>query len=121
MGAGISYVTTNKAQIPVRLKDKDPAGLNRGMAYIDRLIHKRLQRRSITAFEAGQERRRVTPTLDFSGFQNVDLVIEAVFEDLQTQASNGRRRGGELPAGHDFRHQHLVDSHRQNRRSGATS
>ncbi|MCK7461504.1 MAG: fatty acid oxidation complex subunit alpha FadJ [Sphingobacterium sp.] len=83
MGAGIAYVTTNKAQISVRLKDKEPAGLNRGMAHIDRLIHKRLQRRSITAFEAGQERRRVTPTLDFSGFQNLDLVIEAVFEDLQ--------------------------------------
>jgi 3-hydroxyacyl-CoA dehydrogenase/enoyl-CoA hydratase/3-hydroxybutyryl-CoA epimerase len=83
MGAGIAYVTTNKAQISVRLKDKEPAGLNRGMATIDRLIHKRLQRRSITAFEAGQERRRVTPTLDFSGFQNLDLVIEAVFEDLQ--------------------------------------
>lgn len=83
MGAGISYVTSSKARIPVRLKDKDPAGLNRGLAYIDRLIQKRLQRRSITAFEAGQERYRVTPTLDFSGFQAVDLVIEAVFEDLR--------------------------------------
>lgn len=83
MGAGISYVTTDKAQIPVRLKDQDTAGLNRGLAYIDRLIHKRLQRRSLTAFEASQARRRITPTLDFSGFQNVDLVIEAVFEDLK--------------------------------------
>lgn len=82
MGAGISYVTTDKAQIPVRLKDQDVAGLNRGLAYIERLVQKRLQRRSITAFAAGQARRRVTPSLDFSGFQNVDLVIEAVFEDL---------------------------------------
>ncbi len=82
MGAGISYVTSSKAQLPVRLKDQDAAGLNRGLAHIDRLIQKRLHRRSITAFEAGQERRRVTPTLDFSGFQNVDVVIEAVFEDL---------------------------------------
>lgn len=82
MGAGISYVTTDKAQTPVRLKDKEPAGLNRGLAHIDRLIQKRLQRRSLTPFEAGQARRRVMPTLDFSGFQNVDLVIEAVFEDL---------------------------------------
>ncbi len=82
MGAGISYVTTDKAQTPVRLKDKELAGLNRGLAHIDRLIQKRLQRRALTPFEAGQTRRRVTPTLDFSGFQNVDLVIEAVFEDL---------------------------------------
>ncbi|MDQ5908960.1 MAG: 3-hydroxyacyl-CoA dehydrogenase / enoyl-CoA hydratase / 3-hydroxybutyryl-CoA epimerase, partial [Pseudomonadota bacterium] len=83
MGAGISYVTTDKAHIPVRLKDQEPAGLNRGLAYIDRLIQKRLQRHSLTAFEAGQARRRITSTLDFSGFQQVDLVIEAVFEDLQ--------------------------------------
>ncbi len=83
MGAGIAYVTTNKARVPVRLKDKEPAGLNRGLAYIDRLIQKRLQRRSITPFDAGQERHRVTPTLDFSGFHNVDLVIEAMFEDLK--------------------------------------
>ncbi|MDS4031336.1 MAG: fatty acid oxidation complex subunit alpha FadJ [Candidatus Contendobacter sp.] len=83
MGAGIAYVTTNKARVPVRLKDKEPAGLNRGLAYIDRLIQKRVQRRSIAPFEAGQERHRVTPTLDFSGFHNVDLVIEAVFEDIK--------------------------------------
>ncbi len=83
MGAGIGYVTASKAKIPVRLKDKDAAGLNRGLSHIDRLIQKRLQRRSLAPFDAGQERRRVTPTLDFSGFQNADLVIEAVFEDLK--------------------------------------
>ncbi|RUQ34782.1 MAG: fatty acid oxidation complex subunit alpha FadJ [Candidatus Competibacteraceae bacterium] len=82
MGAGIAYVTANKARVPVRLKDKEAAGLNRGMAYLDRLLQKRLKRRSITSFEAGLERHRVMPTLDFSGFHNVELVIEAVFEDL---------------------------------------
>jgi 3-hydroxyacyl-CoA dehydrogenase/enoyl-CoA hydratase/3-hydroxybutyryl-CoA epimerase len=37
----------------------------------------------LSTFEAGQQRRRVTPTLDYSGFHDVDLVIEAVFEDLE--------------------------------------
>ncbi len=83
MGAGIAYVTADRAQTPVRLKDRDVASLSRGLAYIDRLIQQRLQRRSLTPFEAGQGRRRVTPTLDYSGFQNADLVIEAVFEDLE--------------------------------------
>lgn len=82
MGAGIAYVTANKAQVPVRLKDQEAAGLNRGLAYLDRLLQKRLKRRAITPFEAGLERHRVMPTLDFSGFHNVDMVIEAVFEDL---------------------------------------
>ncbi len=121
MGAGIGYVTSSKAHVSVRLKDKEPAGLNRGLAYIDRLIQKRLQRRSITAFEANQERHRVTPTLDFSGFQNLDLVIEAVFEDLTLKQQMVADVEANCPAHHDFRHQHLLNARRQNRRGGATA
>ena len=94
MGAGIAYVTIDRAQIPVRLKDQDAANLNRGLAYIDRLIQQRQQRRSLAPFEAGQVRRRVTPTLDYSGFQTVDLAIEAVFEDLELK----RRMVAEIEA-----------------------
>ena len=82
MGAGISYVSSARANIPVRLKDKDTAGLNRGLNYIHKLIARGQKRRIINAYEAGQQQRRVTPTLDFSGFHNVDMVIEAVFEEL---------------------------------------
>ena len=82
MGAGISYVSSARAQVQVRLKDRDNDGLNRGMQYVNRLIQQRLRRRSITAYTAGQQSRRVTPSLDYSGFHDVDVVIEAVFEDL---------------------------------------
>ncbi|HXH03436.1 MAG TPA: fatty acid oxidation complex subunit alpha FadJ [Candidatus Competibacteraceae bacterium] len=82
MGAGIAYVSSAKAQVPVRLKDRDSASLCRGLQYIDRLIQERLQRRSLTRFEAELERGRISPTLDYSGFRRVDLVIEAVFEEL---------------------------------------
>ena len=83
MGAGISYVSASQAGAVVRLKDKENAGLNRGMQYIYKLIQQRLRRRTITPYQAGQQNRRVTPTLDYSGFHDVDLVIEAVFEDLK--------------------------------------
>ena len=83
MGAGISYVSASQAGVAVRLKDKETAGLNRGMQYIYKLIQQRLRRRAITPYQAGQQNRRVTPSLDYSGFHNVDLVIEAVFEDLK--------------------------------------
>lgn len=83
MGAGISYVSTSQSATAVRLKDKERAGLNRGLQYIHKLIQQRLQRRSITPYQAGQQQNRVTPTLDYSGFHDVDLVIEAVFEDIK--------------------------------------
>ncbi|RFA25857.1 fatty acid oxidation complex subunit alpha FadJ [Alkalilimnicola ehrlichii] len=82
MGAGISYVTIGKAKIPVRLKDKEPQGLSRGLKQIHDTIAKRVERRSITKIEGQIEGNRVTPTLDYSGFKNADMVIEAVFEDL---------------------------------------
>ena len=83
MGAGIAYVSSVRAEIPVRLKDKDSAGLQRGLAYLHRQIENRRQRRSISAYEAAQQLNRVAPCTDYSGFQAVDLVIEAVFEDLE--------------------------------------
>jgi len=82
MGAGISYVTTARAGVPVRLKDKDAQGLGRGLQYVNERIQRRLKRRDITPIEASLQRSRVTATLDYSGFKHVDMVIEAVFEDL---------------------------------------
>ncbi|MFO1349312.1 MAG: fatty acid oxidation complex subunit alpha FadJ [Gammaproteobacteria bacterium] len=82
MGAGIAYVSASRAELPVRLKDQDTNGLNRGLQTMARLVRERLKRRSITAFEASREQRRVTASLDYSGFAGVDLVIEAVFEEL---------------------------------------
>ena len=102
MGAGISYVSSDKAQIEVRLKDKEATGLNRALAYVQRLLDKRIQRRALNAFDAGQVRRRITPTLDFSGFQNVDLVIEAVFEDLALKQQMVREVEAHCPPGTIF-------------------
>ncbi len=82
MGAGISYVSADKARLPVRLKDVSPEGLANGLRHVRERVDERRRRRSLTPFQAGLVERRVTPALDFSGFSRVDLVIEAVFEDL---------------------------------------
>ncbi|MCO6441087.1 MAG: fatty acid oxidation complex subunit alpha FadJ [Nitrococcus mobilis] len=83
MGAGISFVTAVRAKVPVRLKDVEPNGLASGLKYINERIDQRLRRQAISRFEAERARHRVTPTLDFSGYRGLDLVIEAVFEDLE--------------------------------------
>ena len=82
MGAGIAMVTLDKADTPVRLKDRDHDGLGRGLASIHKYFDKRRKRRILSKAEAARQLHRVTGTTDYSGFSRCDLVIEAVFEDL---------------------------------------
>lgn len=82
MGAGIGYVTALKAEKPVRIKDKDDAGVGHGLAYVHGRLDERVKRHKLTPLQHRQVMARVTGTIDYSGFADVDVVIEAVFEDL---------------------------------------
>ena len=81
MGAGIAYVTSN-AGVAVRLKDKDDAGLGRGLKYVADLYDERWKRGALTPAERAQKLALVTAATDYSGLGRADVVIEAVFEDL---------------------------------------
>jgi len=82
MGAGIAAVTTSRAELPVRLKDLDRAALRRAMRSIRAYLDQRVDRGRITAHERDRLLSLVHPTTDHRGFRSVDLVIEAVVEDL---------------------------------------
>ena len=82
MGGGIATVNTTRAGVPTRIKEVDEAGVGRGLAYVSRAINKQVKRRRIKPRDAAKMMHLVTGTTDWSGFGNVDLVIEAVFEDL---------------------------------------
>ena len=82
MGGGIAYVTATKAGVPVRIKDVGSAGIGNAMRYSHDLLAKRLKRRQILRSELEKQMSRLTGTLDYSGFHRVDLVVEAVFEDI---------------------------------------
>ncbi len=81
MGGGIAFVTS-QGGIPVRLKDKDDAGLARGLGHMKTLVGAKVKRKRITAREADQELALVTGTIGYDGFRDCEVVIEAVFEDL---------------------------------------
>ncbi|MFL5321456.1 MAG: fatty acid oxidation complex subunit alpha FadJ [Myxococcaceae bacterium] len=83
MGSGIAYVTANNQGASVRIKDKDDAGVGRALKHVYGLFEERTRKRSITWRERDQKLALVTATTDYSGFKSVDLVIEAVFEDLK--------------------------------------
>lgn len=82
MGAGIAYVTATLAGIPVRLKDKDDQGLANGLEYVRGILDERVKRKRMTAAERDVVLAQITPTVDYSGFETAEVVIEAVFEDL---------------------------------------
>ncbi|HVS13635.1 MAG TPA: 3-hydroxyacyl-CoA dehydrogenase NAD-binding domain-containing protein [Thermoanaerobaculia bacterium] len=83
MGAGIAYVTASEAGLPVRLADVAPEALRRGLGSIEELVQKALEHRKLGRFEADRVRSRIRPTLDHSGFGRAEVVIEAVYEDLE--------------------------------------
>jgi 3-hydroxyacyl-CoA dehydrogenase/enoyl-CoA hydratase/3-hydroxybutyryl-CoA epimerase len=81
MGAGIAGAAVDAA-VPVRLKDTLPESLGRGLRYVREILEERVRRTSLHRRELGQRMDRLSPTLDYAGFRRADLVIEAVFEDL---------------------------------------
>jgi len=82
MGAGIAYLTAAVAEVDVRLKDRDDAALGRGLKGVREILDERVESRRLTPAERDLKMARVTATTDYEGFDAVDLVIEAVFEDL---------------------------------------
>ena len=82
MGAGISYVTVDKAKTTVRMKDINVDGLAKGVAYVGKLVDKKLKKRRIKPNQHQAIMARLTAGIDYRGFKNSDVVIEAVFEDL---------------------------------------
>ncbi len=82
MGAGIAYVTADRGGVPVRLKDKDDEGVGHGLEYVRGLLEGRVKRKRMTRIERDVTMAGVTGTTDYSGFHNLPVVIEAVFEDI---------------------------------------
>jgi 3-hydroxyacyl-CoA dehydrogenase len=81
MGGGIAMVLAN-AGIPVLLKEVDQTALERGLPTIQSNYANSVKRGRFSQQVAEQRLKRITPTLAYDDFSNVDLVIEAVFEGL---------------------------------------
>jgi 3-hydroxyacyl-CoA dehydrogenase/enoyl-CoA hydratase/3-hydroxybutyryl-CoA epimerase len=83
MGGGIAAVSAVIAGATVRIKEVDAAGIGRGLGYVRKYVDGRVKRRRLTGFEGERAMLKVTATTDWTGFGGTDLVIEAVFEDLE--------------------------------------
>ena len=81
MGAGIAQVSVNKGYTTY-LKDMSSAGLARGTNQVQDYLDKSAKRKKISKLDAERYMANWIPTLDYDKFGIVDMVIEAVFEDL---------------------------------------
>jgi 3-hydroxyacyl-CoA dehydrogenase len=81
MGGGIAMTYAN-AGIPVLLKDVDQAALDRGLATIRRNYDVTMSKGKMTAEQVEKTMGLITPTASYDGFDAVDIVVEAVFENL---------------------------------------
>lgn len=90
MGGGIAFVTSTKAGVPVRIKDVRPEGIANAMKYSYDILNKKVKKRFMRSSEMQKQLSLITGTLDYSGYQDTDIVVEAVFEDLDLKQKNGR-------------------------------
>ncbi len=81
MGAGIATVAVQQGTL-VRLKDADHGRVAKGYAAVREVLRDSLKKKRITQTQFNDYMALVGGTVDYTGFGNVDLVIEAVFEDL---------------------------------------
>jgi len=81
MGGGIAMAYAN-AGIPVLLKDVDQAALDRGVAVIRKNYESTMSKGKITPEAMARILALITPTTSYDGFADVDIAIEAVFENM---------------------------------------
>jgi 3-hydroxyacyl-CoA dehydrogenase len=81
MGGGIAMAYAN-AGIPVLLKDVDEAALQRGLATIRKNYESSVAKGKMTPGAMDLTMGLITPTTTYDGFDKVDIVVEAAFEDM---------------------------------------
>jgi 3-hydroxyacyl-CoA dehydrogenase len=83
MGGGIAMNFAN-AGIPVTIVERDQESLDRGLG----VVRKNYERsRSTTPEQVEQRMGRITGTTDKADFADCDIVVEAVFEDMELKKS----------------------------------
>ena len=82
MGGGIAMNYAN-AGIPVLLKEVDQAALDRGLATIRRNYEVTMSKGKMTQEQVDKTMALITPTTSYDGFSQVDIVTEAVFENME--------------------------------------
>jgi 3-hydroxyacyl-CoA dehydrogenase/enoyl-CoA hydratase/3-hydroxybutyryl-CoA epimerase len=83
MGAGIGAVNVIKAQVPTVIKEVDTAAVIRAVAHVEHEVESRARKKRKSPAEIAEVERLLGGTTEYGDLAGADLVIEAVFEDLE--------------------------------------
>lgn len=97
MGAGIAGTAIVQAGVDVRLKDADLPRVAKGILAARAIVDERLTRRRITKYEHARLAALLSGGDSYAGFGAADLVIEAVFEELEVKRQVLRECEAVLP------------------------
>lgn len=98
MGGGIAMCFAN-AGIPVRIHDNDPENLKRGMKVIEGNYARTVSKGRLSQEDMDKRMALITPTENFADLGDGDVVIEAVYENLDLKKEIFERLDGIMREG----------------------
>jgi 3-hydroxyacyl-CoA dehydrogenase/enoyl-CoA hydratase/3-hydroxybutyryl-CoA epimerase len=84
MGGGIAWAFANK-DIPVRMKDLNWDSVGLGLQQAGETFSYALKKRKLTKPQFMGKMGQISGTLDYAGFKNLDVVVEAVVENMDVK------------------------------------
>ncbi len=92
MGGGIAMAFAD-AGFPVTLVEASKEALDRGVSVVAKNYAASVRRGKLTESEAAARRARLAGHIDFGALADVDVVVEAVFEDMQLKLEVAEKLG----------------------------
>ncbi len=81
MGGGIAQLFAYH-DFPIRLKDIDHGRVAEGLRYAESVFNEAVRRHKVSPLEKERKFEQISGTVHYDGFQKIDLVIEAVPENM---------------------------------------
>jgi 3-hydroxyacyl-CoA dehydrogenase/enoyl-CoA hydratase/3-hydroxybutyryl-CoA epimerase len=81
MGGGIAQLGADKG-IEVRVKDLSPDALSKAFIAAQKIWQKKMEQRRMDKYEFKKKMDLISGGLDYAGFKRLDLVVEAIVEDM---------------------------------------
>ncbi len=84
MGGGIAHLLANRG-IPTIIKDINQQALDAGIDHARKLFQKELKRKNAPESMLDEKMALLSPSLEYAGFGDIDLIIEAVVEKIEVK------------------------------------
>jgi len=84
MGGGIAQLAAEKEMI-VRLKDITFEAIGKGLKAANEIFSKAMKRKKLTRYDYKRKMGLISGGTDFAGFKTLDVVVEAIVEDLNVK------------------------------------